>query len=185
MPRLVEVALAHLHFLTLHPFDDGNGRLARALTEHLLARMEESELRFYSLSSQIQKEKAAYYQELEYAQRHLLDVTRWVDWFLGLLTRAIVSSEETLKGVLAKAVFWRDHAVEPFNAHQKKILNLLFDGFEGNFTSSKWAKICKVSQDTASREIRALVDRGILVQSGYGRTTHYCLLRSPKNSSPF
>ena len=174
-PPLVKIALAHLRFLTLHPFDDGNGRLARALTEHLLARMERNGLRLYSLSSQIQREKAAYYGELEHAQRNSLDVTRWVDWFLGLYARAIASSETALEAVLAKARFWRNHAQDDLNPHQREMLNRLLDGFTGNLTSSKWAKICKVSQDTASREIRALIDGGILEQVGAGRSTHYRL----------
>ena len=175
---LVRAAIAHLWFLTLHPFDDGNGRLARALTEYLLAKGERSAMRFYSLSSQIQKEKDSYYDELERAQRGTLDATRWVKWFLGCHLRAVKSAEMQLAAILAKADFWREHSSEDFNANQRKILNKLFDGFEGNLTSSKWAKICKVSQDTASREINALVERGILRQEGHGRSTHYVLLRA-------
>ncbi len=175
LPALVKVALAHLRFLTLHPFDDGNGRLARTLTEYLLARAEQSEMRFYSLSSQIQKEKADYYAELEHAQRNTLDVTRWVDWFLGLQLRAVAAAEEQLQSILTKARFWQEHASETFNEHQKEMLNRLLDGFEGHLTSSKWAKICKVSQDTASREIRALLNRNILRQVGQGRSTHYLI----------
>lgn len=174
-PPLVRIALAHLRFLTLHPFEDGNGRLARALTEYLLARAEMSELRFYSLSSQIQKEKEDYYDELEHAQRNSLDVTRWVGWFLGLHRRAIDAAEGTLAGILAKARFWQKHADGSFNAHQREMVNRLLDGFEGNLTSSKWAKICKVSQDTAAREIAALVAAGVLRMEGGGRSTHYCI----------
>ena len=174
-PWLVKAAIAHLWFLTLHPFDDGNGRLARALTEYLLAKGERSGMRFYSLSAQIQKEKDAYYDELERAQRGSLDATRWVKWFLGCHRRALAAAEERLSSILAKADFWREHAAEEFTPNQKKILNRLFDGFEGNLTSSKWAKMCKVSQDTASREINALVARHILVQRGQGRSTHYIL----------
>lgn len=168
-------ALAHLWFLTLHPFDDGNGRLARALTEYLLAKGEKSAMRFYSLSAQIQKEKLDYYDELEKAQRGTMDATRWVKWFLGCHLRAVKSAELQLAGILAKAEFWRVHAEEPLTAPQRKMLNMLFDGFKGNLTSSKWAKICKVSQDTASREINALVAKGILRQEGRGRSTHYVL----------
>ena len=175
MPWLVKAALAHLWFLTLHPFDDGNGRLARALTEYLLAKGEKSQMRFYSLSAQIQKDKDAYYEELERAQRGTLDVTRWVNWFLGCHLRAVKSAETQLAAILDKADFWREHAADGLNANQRKILNKLFDGFEGNLTSSKWAKICKVSQDTASREINALVAKGILKQHGKGRSTHYVL----------
>ncbi|MBR0458335.1 MAG: Fic family protein [Victivallales bacterium] len=182
-PWLVKAAIVHLWFLTLHPFDDGNGRLARALTEYLLAKGEQSGMRFYSLSTQIQKEKNAYYEELERAQRGTLDVTPWVQWFLGCHLRAVKSAETRLSSILVKADFWREHASNAFTTNQRKMLNLLFDGFEGNLTSSKWAKICKVSQDTASREIRALVARNILLQKGQGRSTHYELLPSKKNSS--
>ena len=175
MPPLVKIAIAHLWFLTLHPFDDGNGRLARALTDCLLSRFEKSELRFYSLSAQIQKEKSAYYDELEHAQRNTLDVTRWIVWFLRMQARAIESSAESLEGILAKARFWQRHAGDGFNAHQREMLNRLLDGFVGNMTSSKWAKICGVSQDTASREIAALVVQGVLRQEGAGRSTHYVI----------
>ena len=174
-PPLVRIALAHLWFLTLHPFEDGNGRLARALTEYLLARQEQSSLRFYSLSAQIQRDKAAYYDELEHAQRNSLDVTRWVNWFLSLHSRALDSAAKSLDAILKKAWFWRDHAQDDFNAHQRKMLNMLLDGFEGNLTSSKWAKICKVSQDTAAREIAPLVSSGVLRQEGAGRSTHYVI----------
>ena len=173
MPPLVKIAIAHLWFLTLHPFDDGNGRLARALTDYLLSRFEKSELRFYSLSAQIQKEKSDYYDELEHAQRNSLDVTQWVVWFLRMQTRAIEFASEALKGILDKARFWQRHAGDLFNAHQREMLNRLLDGFDGNLTSSKWAKICKVSQDTASREITALIAQGVLRQEGAGRSTHY------------
>jgi Fic family protein len=175
-PWLVGAAIAHLWFLTLHPFDDGNGRLARALTEYLLAKGERSAMRFYSLSAQIQKEKDAYYGELEHAQRDTMDATRWVKWFLGCHRRAVVSAETQLAGILAKAEFWRVHAGDSLTDGQRKILNRLFDGFEVNLTSSKWAKMCKVSQDTASREISSLVSKGILRQEGRGRSTHYVLV---------
>lgn len=175
MPPLVKIALAHLWFLTLHPFDDGNGRLARTLTDHLLSRFERSDLRFYSLSAQIQKEKSDYYEELEHAQRNSLDMTRWIVWFLKLQARAIDSSAEILKGILEKARFWQRHAEDGFNPHQREMLNRLLDGFVGNMTSSKWAKLCKVSQDTASREIAALVRGGVLCQVGSGRSTHYVI----------
>ena len=175
VPWLVRAAIGHLWFLTLHPFDDGNGRLARTLTEYLLARGERSAMRFYSLSTQIQQEKESYYEELEHAQRGTMDATRWVKWFLGCHSRAVKSAEVQLAAILAKAEFWRVHAEEVLTATQRKMLNMLFDGFEGNLTSSKWANICKVSQDTASREINALVAKGILRQEGRGRSTHYVL----------
>ena len=178
MPWLVKTALSHLWFLTLHPFDDGNGRLARALTEYLLAKGEKSAMRFYSLSAQIQKEKSDYYDELERAQRGTMDATRWVKWFLGCHLRAVKSAEVQLAGIFAKAEFWRVHAEDSLTASQRKMLNMLLDSFKGNLTSSKWAKICKVSQDTASREINALVAKGILRQEGRGRSTHYVLAGS-------
>ena len=174
-PVLVKAALAHLRFLTLHPFEDGNGRIARALTEYLLAGAEKSSLRFYSLSAQIQKEKDAYYDEIEHAQRGEIDVTRWVGWFLGMFCRAIDGARVSLDAILAKARFWQEHATTDLNDHQRMMLNLLLDGFDGNLTSSKWAKICKVSQDTASREIKSLLNRGILRQEGQGRSTHYLI----------
>ena len=174
-PWLVRTAVAHLWFLTLHPFDDGNGRLARAVTEYLLAKGERSAMRFYSLSSEIQREKDVYYNEVERAQRGTLDVTRWVKWFLGCHRRAVDAAEEQLASIFAKAEFWRAHAGDELTANQRAMLNRLFDGFTGNLTSSKWAKICKVSQDTASREINALVVKDILRQEGRGRSTHYVL----------
>ena len=176
VPGLVHAAIAHLWFLTLHPFDDGNGRIARALTEYLLAKWERSAMRFYSLSAQIQKEKDAYYAELEHAQRNTLDVTRWVKWFAGCHLRAVEAAETTLASILSKAEFWRDHAEDGFSDNQRKMLNRLLDGFTGNLTSSKWAKMCKVSQDTASREIANLVAGDILRREGRGRSTRYVLV---------
>ena len=174
-PWLVRAAVAHLWFLTLHPFDDGNGRLARALTEYLLAKGERSAMRFYSLSAEIQAGKDAYYDAIKRAQRGTLDVTRWIRWFLGCHRRAIGTAEVRLGSILAKAEFWNAHASDELTANQRAMLNRLFDGFKGNLTSSKWAKICKVSQDTASREINALVAKGILRREGQGRSTHYAL----------
>ena len=174
-PWLVRAAVAHLWFLTLHPFDDGNGRLARALTEYLLAKGERSAMRFYSLSAEIQAEKDAYYDAIERAQRGTLDVTRWIRWFLCCHRRAVGTAEVRLGSILAKAEFWNAHASDELTANQRAMLNRLFDGFKGNLTSSKWAKMCKVSQDTASREINALVAKGILRREGQGRSTHYVL----------
>ncbi|MBP5226914.1 MAG: Fic family protein [Kiritimatiellae bacterium] len=182
-PWLIAAAIAHLWFLTLHPFDDGNGRLARALTEYLLAKGERSGMRFHSLSAQIQKEKDSYYEELERAQRGTMEVTRWVKWFLGCHLRSVISAETSLTAIFAKADFWREHAADDFTVNQREMLNRLFDGFEGNLTSSKWAKICKVSQDTASREINALVAHGVLRREGQGRSTHYVLQSLPPQRS--
>ena len=174
-PWLVRAAVAHLWFLTLHPFDDGNGRLARALTEYLLAKGERSAMRFYSLSAEIQTGKDVYYDAIERTQRGTLDVTRWLKWFLCCHRRAVGTAEVRLGSILAKAKFWNAHASDELTANQRAMLNRLFDGFKGNLTSSKWAKICKVSQDTASREINALVAKGILRREGQGRSTHYVL----------
>ena len=179
-PTLVRAALAHLRFLTIHPFEDGNGRLARAVTEWLLARGERSGMRFYSMSARIQKEKEDYYRELETAQRGTMDATRWVLWFTGCHTRAVADAEARLAGIFRKAGFWRRHAEAGFNAHQREMLNRLLDGFKGHLTSSKWAKICKVSQDTAAREINLLVTEGVLTRQGGGRSTHYVLSETAK-----
>ncbi|MBR1608863.1 MAG: Fic family protein [Kiritimatiellae bacterium] len=174
-PPLVRAALAHLRFLTLHPFEDGNGRLARALTEWVLARTERSGMRFYSLSARIQKEKSGYYDELERAQRGTMDATRWIGWFAGCHLRAVEDAEESLASIFRKADFWRRHAADGIAPGPRDMLNRLLDGLEGNLTSGKWAKIRKVSQDTASREIGTLVDAGILVRRGRARATHYVL----------
>lgn len=173
--NVLKAAIAHLWFVTLHPFDDGNGRIARALSELLLARSENSSNRFYSMSSQIAKERKQYYKQLEITQQSDLDITEWLEWFLITLENAIKNSDELLKSVLAKANFWKQHQGKPFNERQSKIINILFDGFNGNLTSSKWAKLCKCSQDTAGRDISDLLKRNILEQIGAGRNTHYKL----------
>ena len=178
-PPLVRAALAHLWFLTLHPFDDGNGRLARALVEWLLARAERSGLRFYSLSARIQKEKEDYYGEIQRAQRGTMDATRWIRWFAGCHSRALEDAEAQLSSIFRKAAFWRRHADAGFNESQRAMLNRLLDGFTGNLTSTKWAKIRKVSQDTATREINDLLARGVLVRRGRARATHYELAPDP------
>lgn len=183
IPPLVRAAVAHLRFLTIHPFEDGNGRLARAVTEWLLARGERSGMRFYSMSARIQKEKEDYYRELETAQRGTMDATRWVLWFMGCHTRAVADAEERLAGIFRKAGFWRRHVEAGFNVHQRDMLNRLLDGFKGHLTSSKWAKICKVSQDTAAREINMLVMKGVLTRQGGGRSTHYVLAGTSKQEA--
>jgi Fic family protein len=174
---VVRSALAHFWFVTLHPFEDGNGRIARAIADTVLARAERSPQRFYSMSSQIQQERKAYYDVLERCQKGSLDVTAWVEWFLGCLQRAIQASELTLQAILTKARFWESHAGKAINSRQRLLLNRLLDGFEGKLTSSKWALIAKCSQDTALRDIGDLVERGILVrQEAGGRSTHYELV---------
>lgn len=174
---VLKAAIAHLWFVTIHPFDDGNGRIARALTDLLLARSDESTQRFYSMSSQIQKERKAYYQTLEQTQKGSLDITDWLMWFLSCLERALLTAEETLKAVLAKAQYWTFFSGKTINDRQKIMLNKLLDGFEGKLNTSKWAKLTKVSTDTALRDIQNLESQGILVkEEGGGRSTHYQLI---------
>lgn len=169
-------AIAHLWFVTIHPFEDGNGRIARAIADLALARSEQSPQRFYSMSAQIRLERNAYYDVLEATQKGDLDIMAWLEWFLGCLSRAFDNAETILGSVLTKARFWETHAGESFNERQRNILNRLFDGFEGKLTSSKWAKIAQCSQDTASRDIADLMKRGILVKDvAGGRSTSYAL----------
>ncbi len=173
-PALIKAGLAHLWFVTLHPFDDGNGRIARAVGDLFLARADGAEQRFYSLSAQIQRERKNYYDILECTQKGSLDVTDWLTWFLGTLARAVASSQATLDGVLAKARFWQRWAGTPMNERQVKLLNRLLDGFDGKLTSSKWAAIGKCSPDTALRDINQLLALGVLQKSpGGGRSTGY------------
>jgi Fic family protein len=174
---IVKASLAHLWFVTIHPFDDGNGRIARALTDLCLARSEQSGQRFYSMSSQIRAERKTYYETLEATQKGTLDVTPWVRWFLDCLGRAFDRAETILGSVLQKARFWEVQGAAPLNERQRKILNRLLDGFEGNLTSSKWAKLAKCSQDTALRDIDDLLARGILAKNpAGGRSTSYSLV---------
>lgn len=173
-PMLIKAGLAHLWFVTLHPFDDGNGRIARAVGDLFLARADGSPQRFYSLSSQIQRERKDYYEVLERTQKGTVDVTGWLSWFLGTLGRAIVSSQTTLDAVLVKARFWQRWAGQSLNERQVKLLNRLLDGFDGKLTSSKWAVIAKCSPDTALRDITHLLDLGVLRKApGGGRSTGY------------
>lgn len=173
---VLKAAIAHLWFVTVHPFDDGNGRIARAIADMSLARSEHSPQRFYSMSAQIRQERKAYYDILEAMQKGDLDITRWLAWFLGCLDRAFDGAETVLAGVLKKARFWETHAGAAFNERQRDMLNRLLDEFEGKLTSSKWATIEKCSQDTASRDISDLVERGILKQEAAGgRSTSYLL----------
>ena len=173
---VLQAGLAHLWFVTLHPFDDGNGRIARAIADLALARSERSAQRFYSMSSQIRQERAAYYDILERTQRGTLDVTLWMEWFLACLSRAIEDAQTTLAAVLAKARFWQTIGTVPINGRQRLMLNRLTEGFEGALTTSKWATITKCSSDTALRDILDLVERGILVRGpAGGRSTSYSL----------
>jgi len=173
---LLTAGLAHLWFVTIHPFEDGNGRIARAIADMALARTENTGQRFYSMSAQIRRERDDYYRVLERTQKGALDVTGWQDWFLTCLGRAIEGANGTLGAVMDKARFWRRYATESLNERQVKVLNKLMDGFEGKLTSSKWAKIADCSQDTAYRDILDLVERGALQKDpGGGRSTSYSL----------
>jgi Fic family protein len=174
---LLVAGLAHLWFVTIHPFDDGNGRIARAIADMALARSERSSQRFYSMSAQIRRERKDYYAILEKTQNAGLDVTRWQAWFLNCLLNAIEGAQIVLDAVLAKARFWERFSKEPLNARQIKVLNKMLDGLDGKLTTSKWAKIGKCSQDTALRDIADLVRRGALRKdSGGGRSTSYSLI---------
>lgn len=173
-PPLIKAGLAHLWFVTLHPFDDGNGRIARAVGDLLLARADGSPQRFYSLSAQIQRERKAYYDILERTQKQSLDVTEWLAWFLETLHRAVDQAQHTLDAVLAKTRFWQRWAATPLNERQVKLINRLLDGFDGKLTSSKWAAIAQCSPDTALRDISDLLVRGVLQKSDAGgRSTSY------------
>jgi len=179
MDPLLVAGLAHLWFVTIHPFDDGNGRIARAIADMALARSERSTQRFYSMSAQIGRERSDYYTTLERTQKGALDITPWQEWFLSCLHRAIEGAQRTLGTVLEKARFWERFAQQSLNTRQVKVLNKLFDGFEGKLTTSKWAKLAKCSQDTAYRDILDLVQRGALRKDPVGgRSTSYSLVRS-------
>lgn len=173
-PPLIKAGLAHLWFVTLHPFDDGNGRIARAIGDLLLARADGSPQRIYSLSAQIQRERKAYYDILERTQKGTLDITEWLAWFLAALHAAIEQAQHALDAVLMKARFWQRFATTPMNARQVKLLNRLLDGFDGKLTTSKWAAIAKCSADTALRDINELLAAGALRKSAAGgRSTSY------------
>jgi Fic family protein len=174
---VLRAGIAHLWFVTIHPFEDGNGRIARALTDMMLARSEQSSQRFYSMSAQIRNERDTYYGGLEETQKGTLDITVRLEWFLDCLGRALDGVEATLSVVFRKAHFWESYAGAPFNDRQRLVLNKLLHGFEGKLTSSKWAKLAKCSQDTALRDILELMERGILAKDpAGGRSTSYSLI---------
>ena len=173
---VLKAGLAHLWFVTIHPFEDGNGRIARAIADLALARSERTAQRFYSMSAQIRRERKDYYDILERTQKGTLDVTTWMEWFLGCLGRTIDGAQVTVAAVLRQARFWEALRGVPINERQRVMLNRLLDGFEGKLTTSKWAAIAKCSSDTALRDILALVERGVLVRNpGAGRSTSYSL----------
>ncbi len=171
---VIKAAIAHLWFVTIHPFDDGNGRITRALTDMLLAQSDKSNQRFYSMSAQIRTERKEYYEILEKAQEGNLDITDWLKWFLNCLINALKSTDSVLVRVLSKADFWARHSKTIINERQKKLLNIILDGFDGKLTSSKWAKIAKCSKDTAIRDINDLIEKNILQkEAAGGRSTNY------------
>jgi Fic family protein len=171
---VIKAAIAHLWFVTIHPFEDGNGRITRALTDLLLAQSDKSNQRFYSMSAQIRIERKHYYELLEKTQKGNLDITEWIVWFLNCLIDALKSTDAILLNVLFKASFWTKHSKTEINERQRKLLNKLLDGFDGKLTSSKWAKIAKCSKDTAIRDLNDLIDKNILQKDpAGGRSTNY------------
>ena len=174
---VIKSAIAHLWFVTIHPFDDGNGRIGRAIMDRQLAVADGNQKRFYSMSSQILKERKEYYLQLEAAQKGTLDITSYLSWFLSCLDRAILNTDDVLSNILTKSKFWKQHAEVSLNGRQIKIINQLLDGFEGNLTTKKWAKICKCSEDSALRDITRLMDCGMLKKSNSGgKSTSYELV---------
>jgi Fic family protein len=174
---VLKAGIAHFWFIIIHPFDDGNGRIGRAITDMLLARAEGSGERFYSMSSQILAERKHYYEILQKVQHSSGDITEWLDWFLNCLKKAMLATESTTKKIMRKAEFWKLHEHTPINERQRLILNTLFDNFEGKLQTSKWAKITKTSADTALRDIKDLIEKGILKQTDErGRNANYELV---------
>ena len=173
---VIKSGLAHLWFVTIHPFDDGNGRIARAIADMQLARADMTNQRFYSMSAHIERQKKKYYDILEKTQKGSMNITGWLQWYCGCLNRALETTDETLINVLNKAKFWEKHSATIINERQKLMINKLLDNFFGKLNTSKWAKITKCSQDTALRDIQDLIEKGILIkESGGGRSTSYKL----------
>ena len=181
---VLKAGIAHFWFVTIHPFEDGNGRISRAIADMALARAEGTAERFYSMSAQIEAEKKDYYLKLEQSQKGGVDITPWLEWFLGCLGRAVAGAEAGLSSVLRKAKVWEQiNSQSPVNERQRKVINQLLDGFEGKLSTSKYARLAKCSADTALRDIKVLLDRGILIQEkGGGRNTSYRLIE-PKGQS--
>ncbi len=178
---VLKAAIAHFWFIIIHPFDDGNGRIGRAITDMLLARAENSGERFYSMSSQILIERKQYYEVLQNVQHNAGDITEWLDWFLHCLKNAMLATESTTQRILKKSEFWKLHEHTAINERQRLMLNKLFDGLEGKLQTSKWAKITKTSTDTALRDIKDLVSKGILQQTqDGGRNANYELTQIPE-----
>lgn len=177
MDPIMKAAIAHFWFVTIHPFEDGNGRIGRAITDLLLARADGMSDRFYSMSSQIEAERKEYYHQLELSQRGTLDITSWLEWFIRCMLRALTGTEKRLSAVLRKSRIWEIANRTQINDRQRKVINRLLDGFEGKLTTSKYAKLAKCSEDTALRDIRILLNHGLLAQNpGGGRSTSYALV---------
>ena len=173
---VLKAAVAHLWFVAIHPFDDGNGRLTRTITDMQLAKADGFPLRFYSMSAEILREKKTYYEILEHTTGNSTDITEWLEWFLNTMKSSILRAEETVKRVVSKSSFWQRHREIPMNERQVKMVNMLWDGFTGKLTSSKWAKITKTSQATALRDITDLIEKGILIAAADGgRSSNYLL----------
>jgi Fic family protein len=174
MDLVLKAAVAHLWFVTIHPFDDGNGRITRAITDMLLLQSDRSTQRFYSMSAQVLILRKQYYEKLEKTQKDDLDITNWICWFLNCLIKTLQSTDTTLNTVLFKADFWNRHFTTEMSARQRKLVNKLLDGFDGKLTSSKWAKIAKCSKDTAIRDINDLIQKSVLEkEAAGGRSTSY------------
>lgn len=172
----IMAGVAHLWFVTVHPFDDGNGRISRTVADMLLARLDVDSARYYSMSAEINRNKKAYYEILERTQKGSLDITEWLLWFFGCLEKAIVRASDTVERTLHKTAYWDKFREVEINERQHKVINRLWDGFEGKLTSSKWAKICSCSQDTALRDINDLISKGMLKRSSDGgRSSNYLL----------
>ena len=173
---VLKAAVAHLWFVAIHPFDDGNGRLTRTITDMQLAKADGFHLRFYSMSAEILREKKTYYEILEHTTGNSTDITEWLEWFLNTMKSSILRAEETVKRVVSKSSFWQRRREIPMNERQVKMVNMLWDGFTGKLTSSKWAKITKTSQATALRDITDLIEKGILIAAADGgRSSNYLL----------
>ncbi len=171
---VIKAAIAHLWFVTIHPFEDGNGRITRALSDMILAQADKSNQRFYSMSAQIRQERKGYYEILEKTQKGNLDITEWIKWFLYCLINALKATDSILRQVLFKADFWNRHAKTIINERQRELITKFLEGFDGKLTSSKWAKIAKCSKDTAIRDINDLINKNIIQkEAAGGRSTNY------------
>lgn len=176
LPPFIMAAVAHLWFVTIHPFDDGNGRISRTLADMFLSRLDEESARYYSMSAEINRNKKSYYDILERTQKGNLDITEWLLWFLSCLESAITRASGAIERTLEKAAYWDRFSGVDINERQRKVVNRLWDGFDGKLTTSKWAKMCSCSQDTALRDISDLISKGMLMNSGEGgRSANYIL----------